>query len=125
MASLPKNVRQAWEEREGPVILATVSDTGVPNIAYVSRAELLGDDMVVLADRYFGKTRRNLMQGGTGALLFRDRQGKSYQIKGPVAYHQSGPVFDRVKGWTPAPTGTLHGAVALTIEEVYSGVVAE
>lgn len=124
MASIPKNVREAWANREGVVILATVSEAGVPNLSYVTEIELLGEDCLVLADCTFGKTRRNLMNAGQGALLFCDQQGRSYQIKGALEYQRDGAIFTKLKIKLP-PATTLHGVALLRVEEVYSGVVAD
>ena len=120
MASLPESVRQAWADRDGPVILATVSPDGMPNIIYATCVGLFGDSQLVVADNYFDKTRRNLLAGGKGALLFRSKNGKAYQVKGTLEYHTNGEVFEQMKTWNP-PQHPGHGAAALRIEEVYSG----
>ena len=120
MAFLPENVRRAWEDRDGPAILATVSENGVPNIIYVTCVAAFGDDRLVVADNYFDKTRKNLLHGSKGALLFRDKTGKAYQVKGSLEYHTEGEVFDHMKTWNP-PEHPGHAAAALRIEEVYSG----
>ena len=36
MADLPEAAAQAWENREGPVVLTTVDSRGIPNTIYVS-----------------------------------------------------------------------------------------
>ncbi len=120
MASLPDSVQQAWEDRDGPVILATVGEDGVPNIIYASCVAVFGDDRLVVADNYFDKTRKNLLRGGKGALLFRCKEGKAYQAKGTLEYHKEGEVFDHMKTWN-SPQHPGHGAAVLRIEEVYSG----
>ena len=120
MPPLPANVRQAWENRDGPVILATVSLDGVPNIIYVGCVGAFGDDRLVVADNYFDKTRRNLLAGSKGALLFRSKDGKAYQVKGTLEYHAEGEVFQHMKTWNP-PQHPGHAAAALRIEDVYSG----
>ena len=120
MASLPESVRRAWDDRDGPVILATVSPDGVPNIIYATCVGVFGDDRLVVADNYFDKTRRNLLAGGRGALLFRSKNGKAYQVKGALEYHTDGEVFHHMKTWNPSQHPG-HGAAALRIEEVYSG----
>ena len=120
MPSLPDSVRQAWEDRDGPVILATVSPEGVPNIIYATCVGAFGDDRLVVADNYFDKTRKNILAGGKGALLFRSKKGKAYQAKGTLEYHTSGEVFDHMKTWNP-PKHPGHAAAALRIEEIYSG----
>ena len=113
MAFLPASVRQAWGDRDGPVILATVSPDGIPNIIYASCVGAFGDDRLV-------KTRRNLLTGGKGAILFRSKEGKAYQIKGTLEYHRDGKVFEDMKTWNP-PKHPGHAAAALQIQEVYSG----
>lgn len=120
MASLPQNVRQAWEDRDGPVILATVSPEGIPNIIYATCVGVFGEDRLVVADNYFEKTRANLLSGGEGALLFRNGEGKAFQIKGTLEYHQDGEIFDDMKTWNPAKHPG-NAAAALVVKEVYSG----
>ena len=121
MASLPQVVREAWEDRDGPVIMATMSADGVPNIIYVGCVGAFSDDRLVVADNYFDKTRKNLVNGSRrGALLFRSKAGKAYQVKGTFEYHTAGEVFDHMKTWNP-PKQPGHGAAALGVETVYSG----
>lgn len=120
MTALPDDVRQAWEDRDGPVILATVGPDGAPNIIYATCVGAFGDDRLVVADNYFDKTRRNLLAGGKGSLLFRCKKGKAYQIKGKLEYHTSGEVFDHMKTWNPSQHPG-HAAAALRVEEAYSG----
>ncbi len=120
MAVLPDNVREAWETRNGPVVLATVSDDGAPNIIYASCVASYGDDCLVVADNYFDKTRANLQSGGKGAILFRSDDGKAYQAKGTLEYHTEGEIFDHMKTWNPSKHPG-HAAAVLRIEEIYSG----
>lgn len=120
MAVLPEVVRQAWETREGPVVLTTVNKEGVPNSIYVTCVAALGDQRLVVADNYFDKTRKNILAGGKGSLLFMAKCGKAYQVKGSLEYHKQGEVFDTMKTWNPSQHPG-HAAVALVAEEVYCG----
>ena len=120
MGALPQNVREAWENRDGPVILATVSKDGVPNIIYASCVGIFGNDRLVVADNFFNKTRQNMLPGCKGAILFRDKNGKAYQVKGTMEYHKEGNVFENMKTWNP-PQHPGHAAAALKVEEAYSG----
>lgn len=120
MSALPKIVREAWEDRDGPVILATVDDDGTPNIIYATCVGLFGDGRLVVADNYFDKTRRNLLRGGRGALLFRSKKGNAYQIKGTLEYHKDGEMFAFMKSWNP-PTHPGHAAAVLKVDAAYSG----
>jgi predicted pyridoxine 5'-phosphate oxidase superfamily flavin-nucleotide-binding protein len=113
-------VKEAWNRREGPVILATVDLAGRPNVIYVTCVSLYGDDRLLVADNYFDKTRRNIKAGSKGAALFMASDKKAYQIKGTMEYHDSGPVFDDMKRWNP-PKHPGHAAVALVVDEIYSG----
>jgi uncharacterized protein len=119
MASLTQDVLAAWEDRDGPQVLATVDASGKPNIIYVGCVSLFGDDKVVVADNYFDKTRANLKAGSAGSVLFITKEGKAIQLKGPLEYHTEGEIFDDMKKWNTKHPG--HAAAVLCVEEVYSG----
>ena len=90
MATLPEQVRQAWEEREGPVILTTVDADGKPNAIYATCTSIYGTDRIVVADNYFSKTQANIFAGSKGSILFITKDKKSYQIKGKIEYQIKG-----------------------------------
>ena len=120
METLPQKIIEAWENRDGPVILATVSREGAPNAIYATCVGLFGKNRLVVADNFFEKTRRNILENGRGSILFRAKDGKAYQVKGRIEYHKAGEVFNHMKTWNP-PNHPGHAAAALEAEEVYSG----
>jgi len=120
MPQLPEAVRTAWEKRNGPAILATVNEESMPNTIYVTCVALYDDSTVLIAENYFDKTRRNILAGSKGSFLFMTEDRKTYQIKGTISRHTSGPIFDHMKSWNPEKHPG-HAAAALTVEEVYSG----
>lgn len=120
MERLPQIICEAWEQRDGPAVLATVSPEGLPNIIYVTCVSIYNDTVFVIADNYFDKTRRNLQAGSRGALLFLDKDGKAYQVKGTFHYHEHGAIFEFMKEFNP-PEHPGHAAVALHLDEAYSG----
>lgn len=120
MAKLTAEILDAWKRRNGPVVLTTVAADGTPNAIYATCVGAFGEDTLVVADNYFDKTRQNLLAGGKGSILFTTDDKKAFQVKGRMAYHQAGPVFDDMKRWNPAKHPG-HGAAALQVEAVYSG----
>ena len=120
MAQLPEEVRAAWEKREGPIVLTTADEKGLPNSIYATCVSMFDEETLVVADNYFDKTRKNLQAGSKGSLLFITAEGKSYQVKGRMEYHTEGAVFQDMKKWNPEKHPG-HAAAALTVEEVYSG----
>jgi predicted pyridoxine 5'-phosphate oxidase superfamily flavin-nucleotide-binding protein len=120
MTQIPDSVRKAWEDRNGPVVFATVNAQGVPNVIYVTCVSIYGENMFVVADNYFSKTKANILAGSRGSLLFITSEGKSYQVKGDIKYFTEGPVYDEMKKWNPA-THPGHAAAAIVPEEIYSG----
>jgi len=120
MSVLPENVLEAWEDRDGPIVLATVDTEGTPNIIYASCVNVFSNDRLIVADNYFDKTRKNLMAGCKGAILFRSKKGKAYQAKGTMEYHTKGEIFNFMKTWNPQKHPG-HAAAALKVEEIYSG----
>ena len=120
MTQLPDIVSQAWEQREGPIVLTTVDSEGVPNAIYATCVSKFSADTLVVADNFFNKTRANILAGSKAALLFITKEGKSYQVKGCIEYHTEGPVFNEMKQWNPAKLPG-HAAAALKVEQVFSG----
>ncbi|MCK4788891.1 MAG: pyridoxamine 5'-phosphate oxidase family protein [Desulfobacteraceae bacterium] len=120
MAALPEVVRNAWEDRDGPVVLATIDDTGTPNIIYATCVSMFGTDKLVVADNFFNKTRANILAGSKGSFLFITKDGKAYQVKGSFEYHKEGKIFDDMKKWNPKQHPG-HAAAVLNVEQVYSG----
>ena len=120
MSTLPDTVAQAWEKRQGPIVLATVAKDGTPNVIYATCVRRHGDDMFIVADNYMNKTRANILAGSKGALLFITEDRKSCQIKGTLTYETSGPLFDEMKGWLEA-RHPGHAAVVLHAEHGYNG----
>jgi uncharacterized protein len=120
MTAFPEVVLTAWASRDDPVVLATTDAAGIPNTIYANSVHAYGDDTVVVADNYFHKTRANILAGSRGALLFLTKERKSYQLKGHIEYHTSGPIFDAMKQWNPAKHPGV-AAAALRVEHIYCG----
>ncbi len=120
MITIPESVRTAWDDHEGPIVLTSVDAAGVPNAIYATCVQEYGDNTVVVADNYFKKTRANILAGSRGSLLFLTKAGKSFQLKGHIEYHTSGPVFTAMKQWNPAKHPGV-AAAALVVEQVFSG----
>lgn len=119
MSSLTNEVKAAWENREGPAIVTTVDSAGRPNTIYATCVGLF-DDKIVIADNYFDKTRANILDNGIASVLFMTKENKAYQVKGKLAYHKSGDIFDSMKCWNPEQHPG-HAAAILDVEEIYSG----
>lgn len=120
MVALPENVIQAWDDREGPVILTTVDKDGLPNSIYATCVGIFSEHKWVVADNYFQKTRANILSGSRGAILFMTKDGKAFQAKGTIEYHKNGEIYDHMKSWLD-PKFPGHAAAVLKVEEVYSG----
>lgn len=120
MLNLPDDVLQGWENREGPIVLTTVDADGIPNSIYATCVSKYGDDIWIIADNFFHKTRANILSGCQAALLFITKEGKSYQIKGDIAYQTDGEFFDNMKQWNPARLPG-HAAAVLSVQQVFSG----
>ncbi len=120
MPVLPEDVSKAWENREGPIVLTTVDAEGNPNAIYATCVSKYREDMLVVADNFFNKTKANILAGSKATLLFITKEGKSYQIKGEIEYHKEGAIFEDMKQWNPAKLPG-HAAAALKVEQVFCG----
>jgi len=120
MSKLPEDVSKAWDDRKGPVVFTTVDENGVPNAIWATCVSKFNEGTIVIADNYFDKTRKNILVGSKGSILFITHEGKAFQVKGTIEYHKGGNIFEDMKKWNP----TKHpgnAAAALKVEEVYSG----
>jgi predicted pyridoxine 5'-phosphate oxidase superfamily flavin-nucleotide-binding protein len=120
MIQLPEEVKKAWDEMAGPIILTTVDDSGKPNSIYATCISRYDDSTLIVADNYFDKTKKNILSGSKAAILFITKDNKSYQVKGSIDLLTSGDIFDDMKKWNPEKHPG-HSAAALRIEEVFSG----
>ena len=120
MPVLSEKVSKAWDEKKGPVIFTTVDDQGIPNAIYATCVNKFKQDRIVIADNFFDKTRKNILRGSKGSILFITDEGKAYQIKGTIEYHKEGDIFEDMKKWNPKQHPG-HAATVLKVEEIYSG----
>ena len=49
-------LKQAWNQRDGAIILTTVDSKGMPNSIYATCVGLSDDNRIVIANNYFSKT---------------------------------------------------------------------
>ena len=117
---IPEMIQQAWNKREGAVVLTTVDELGIPNSIYATCVGLSEDKRIVIADNYFFKTKQNIEKNNKITVLFITKEGKSYQVKGEAEYHTSGELYDFMKSWNPSKHPG-HGALVVNASEVYSG----
>ena len=117
---LPEEVASAWLEREGPLVLTTVDDNGMPNAIYAGIAKMIADGRIAVADNYFYKTIANIHNKCTASILFITKNRKSYQIKGRIDYHSEGPLYEEMLTWAD-PKHPRKGVAVMNPEEVYKG----
>lgn len=120
MSVLPQEIISAWEDRDGAIVFATVAGDGVPNAIYAGAVGMMGNDSIVVANNYFDKTLANIKAGSKGSILFVTKEKKSYQLKGDIEYHESGPAYDFMKEWN-SPKHPGHAAAVVKVREAYSG----
>ena len=120
MKKLPDLLVQAWEKREGPLVLSTVSNDKQPNAIYATCVSLFEDNTILVADNYLNKTKQNVLDGSYGSALFISDEYKSFQLKGPLQYVTEGRYFQNMKTWNP-DKHPGKGVVVLKIEQAFSG----
>jgi len=120
MTKLPETLIKAWENREDAIIFTTVNEAGMPNAIYATCVSKFDDNIFLVADNYFDKTRKNILSNSPGSILFITKDGNSYQMKGSISYHKEGEIFEDMKQWNPSKHPG-HAVAALNVTEVYSG----
>jgi predicted pyridoxine 5'-phosphate oxidase superfamily flavin-nucleotide-binding protein len=120
MTTLPETVSEAWDNREGPIVFTTVDAEGKPNAIYATCVTKYDEETILIANNFFSKTLKNIQAGSQGSVLFITEEGKAYQLKGEITYHEEGPFFVAMKACNPERLPG-HGAAALNVQEVYAG----
>jgi predicted pyridoxine 5'-phosphate oxidase superfamily flavin-nucleotide-binding protein len=113
-------LKDAWDSHEGPIILTTADEKGLPNAIYATNVKLLEDGRIIVADNYFNKTRANIKMGSRGGVLFITKEKKSYQAKGTIEYFTEGPIYEDMRQWVDQKHPRIAAAV-LGVDELYSG----
>ena len=120
MALIPDIVYSALQALDTPAVFTTTSPDGNPNAAYVMLVKINNPEIVLLNDSVFTKTRRNILSGSRGSVVFLTAEHKAYQLKGALRYHTSGPLFDHMRRVVSDEHARV-GAVELVVDEVYEG----
>jgi predicted pyridoxine 5'-phosphate oxidase superfamily flavin-nucleotide-binding protein len=121
MQSIPEAILTTWKKRDHACVLTTVSAEGIPNTIYVSCCELMGDNRILICNSAFSKTLENLENGSRHAnFLFFAPGSAAYQLKGTIAHHTEGPVYEEGKQ-AAKPEFGICGIAEFTITEAYEG----
>lgn len=120
MISIPKEVLDAWNEKQGPIVLTTVSALGIPNSIYATCVALFGENKILVADNKFCKTHKNIQECDKADVLLITENRKAYQFKGTISYKTEGEEFDDMKKWN-RPDLPGKGVAILEVKEIYSG----
>lgn len=115
-----EKIAVAWDARIGASVFTTVDKDNVPNSIYVKSISKYNDNIYLVADNYFNKTRENLKSGCQGSILFMVDETEAYQIKGVVRYETEGVYFDNMKSWNN-PKRPGHAVAVLQVVEIYRG----
>lgn len=124
MVKMPADVRETLEKQK-PVPIATASKAGVPNVVFVGLLKVLDDETIMIADNFFYKTATNLDENPKISILcYSSETKKSFQIKGSVAVHKSGPVHEQMVQWVHGvnPKLPAKAAVVVKVEEIFNAM---
>ena len=95
MAQMPQTVMEKFADMEAAKFMATVDDSGNPNVVPVLSVMPFGEETLVFVDMMMNKTRKNLLDNKKVAVSVLTKDGISYQAKGTFeGFQNSGPLFD-------------------------------
>ena len=127
-ARLPDEIRPIMESGI-PIVLATCSGDGEPNVAVVSQAYYVDAEHVAVSFQFFSKTVRNVRENPHASICLHDLWNARHWILG-VRYDHSeteGPIFERMDLEIEAiasATG-MSGIFKLRAADVYQVVSVE
>jgi len=124
MVKMPADVRETLEKQK-PVPIATASKDGIPNVVFVGMLKVLDDETIMIADNFFYKTAANLGENPQISILcYSSETKKSFQIKGKVEVHTSGPVHEEMLKWVHGINPKLPGksTVMVKVDKIYNAM---
>jgi hypothetical protein len=95
MKTLPDEIREVMDNGV-PVVLATCSRDGVPNVSIVSQVYYVDPGRVAISFQFFNKTIRNVRENPHAQVVLNDLAGVRHWVL-ELEYDHSeteGPIFD-------------------------------
>jgi predicted pyridoxine 5'-phosphate oxidase superfamily flavin-nucleotide-binding protein len=121
MVNMPENVIEHIKANK-TVVLATVSEDGIPNAVPNMFVEVKSPDTILIGDNFFKKTAANLKKPNSQiAICSWVSTKEGYQIKGVANYVTSGPNYEAMKQIIKSRSDKLpaKGCVIMNVTEVY------
>ena len=95
MVNIPKEVMDIIVAPDSTKMIATVDETGVPNVATVGSITAIDSETIAFAELFIKKTKANLEHTKKVAIMIFKGPMVGYQLKGTfVGFQTSGPIFD-------------------------------
>ncbi|MBN2468975.1 MAG: pyridoxamine 5'-phosphate oxidase family protein [Deltaproteobacteria bacterium] len=124
MPKLNQRMKEIFE-KQMPVVLATATKDGLPNVVPINAKKILDDETILISDQYFDKTLKNFNDNPRAAITFWDGL-EGYQIKGTITIETSGERFEKTAKWIQEVGEASNlplrskGAVILRITDIYN-----
>jgi hypothetical protein len=95
MTTLPEGIREVMENGI-PVVLATCSRDGVPNVSIVSQVYYVDPQRVAVSFQFFNKTIRNVRENPHAQVVLNDLANARHWVLDLEYDHSEteGPIFD-------------------------------
>jgi uncharacterized protein len=125
MAKMPRQVLEKFNDPRAVKFLASVNESGIPNVVYIGSLRAVDEETLIYADSAGVKTKKNLQPGkpvAVNVLLL--EKVTSYQVVGTfVGFETSGPYFEMLNELPEFKYNTYFGVRAagvIRVNEVYS-----
>ena len=125
MAKMPRQVIDKLNDPKAVKFLATVDETGRPNVVYIGSLRAVDEETIIYADSAGVKTKKNLKPNAPVAIsVLLLEKVTSYQIKGTfIGFQTTGPYFELLSELPEFKYNTYFGVRAagvIRVDEVYA-----
>jgi len=120
MITLPEKVIENIKAMK-TVVVATVSDVGVPNAVPVAAIVVKDSETILIGDNFFKKTAENVRRPNCYVAVTSWVGSKGYQVKGIGNYVTDGPDYETVKQAIKAidPNLPAKGCIVMKVTDVF------
>ena len=103
---------------KNPVALATVMDSGKPNVLGVACVRVVSDTEMVITDNYMNQTLKDILNNKNICLLVWGKDLKGYKMIGRAEYFKSGNWVNFIKSLPDNAGLPAKGAILVKVEKI-------
>lgn len=116
MVNITPKIKKIIEQN--PVTIATVDQSGKPNVSVVAYVKVVSENEVLITDNYMAQTRNNILQSKNVCLAVWDKKWNGVKLIGKAKYFTTGSWKEKVEKMKENKGLPAKGAIVVVISKI-------